>query len=629
MNIGELYKENQRRRVLNFYDTLPTSDDRPSIVEFNRENRYIREGTCPVPGQYTPNVAPHMVEILERLNPDDPSTWIALLKGVQSTGTFHAELAMAYWIKFKLGSIGFFTATKELAATRSSANIDVMIDDTIGLSELVKPHSARNARKKADSTYYKEFVGGIKMIISSYGSLAGMKSNTMGLIILDECEDAEDDIKGQGDVIKTIEGRTIAVRRFKIFAVSTSGNMETSNIYRLYKQGDQRKYNMPCPKCGELQVLEFMENDMKYGLTFACKPGADEIIEPDSVRYICRHCGDYFKESKKQWMLENGIWIPTANPPDPNRRSYHVSGLLSPEQMLSWTRICTEYLMTNRGKKTLEYKVFVINFKGEAYRRVEKESTESEFRRKNLCDYHLGEVPKGKLILMSGADVQKNRVELLVQAVGKGFSRALVDVQVFHGNPANPDDMVWRSLADFVNNHTYKILGEDHNIQYCAIDCGYDPKEARRKDWNDKSHTVYNFVGMNYKFYAVRGTAKLKLFDVVRVARTHNELCPDVYMLNTPLLKDMLSTELAREDIEPMVMFPDKMEDGRPLDNEIIKQFLSEKYMETKDGTMAWVPIRSRNEVLDMWNYATGLGYILKINTWSDMEWDNWKMEIS
>jgi len=624
----QTYKEAQLERALTFIENLPDSAELPDIVEWNEANRYVSAGNSPVYGPYVRDTAPHMQEILRRLSPDDPCNWVSLMKSVQSTGTFHAELAMAFWIKHKIGSIGFFTATKDLAAIRSSANIDVMIDDT-GLGPMVKPHSQRNNRKKADSTFYKEFVGGTKLTISSYGSIAGMKSNTIPFIIIDEIDEAKDELKNQGDIIAIIEGRTVAVRDFKIFALSTPTMMEGSKIYRLFCEGDQRYYHVPCPKCGGKQVLVMAEGK-NYGLTYELKAGGKNVVEMDSVRYVCKHCGGYFKESKKQWCLENGIWIPSAVAQNPKKHSYHVSGLLSPEQMLSWRRICSKHADTNKGKNILKYKDFYLNYKGWPWARVEKKADANLFRERNLKNYRLGEAPEGVLMPLAGIDVHKDRLECAVLGAGHDFTRWLIDYIVFYGHIDDPADPAWASLSDFVYNKTYTVLGREIHIVRAAIDCGYDPKEQRRKDWDDKSHTVYNFVGMRSdKFVPIRGSGVLKPFDIVKEARTSNPLCPKVYMLNTSVLKDMLSRELIREDLVPPVNFPAFMADGRELDGEFIEQFLSERYQEIKPGVLGWKKIRERNEVLDTWLYATSLGYYMGPAHWTETLWDNYRNELT
>jgi len=452
-----------------------------------------------------------------------------------------------------------------------------------------------------------------------------MKSNTIPLVIMDEIDEAKDELGDQGDILAIIEGRTLAVRDFKILALSTPTTMEHSKVYRLFLQGDQRYYHVPCPHCGEKQVLVLKEK-RDHGLTYDLKPGGNLIVELDSVRYICKCCKEYFRESKKQWCLSNGLWIPKNPDADPLKKSYHISGLMSPEQMLSWKRICSKHATTNKGKNVLLYKDFTINIKGWPWSRVEKKADGQKFRERNLRNYRMGEVPEGGLMLTGGIDIHLNRAELAVIAIGKDFVRWLVDYKIFYGDMANPRDPAWRSLLGFINTKTYTILGRELMMFKCAVDCGYDPKEHRDKDWNDKSHIVYNFAGLNSrKLIPIRGSGKLKNWDIVKEARTANPLCPKVFMLNSSLLKDLLSKELILEDDLPPVNFPSFMSDGRPINEELIEQFLSERYKEVEPGVMGWKKVRERNEVLDTWLYATAVGYLSGIDSWTPIMWDRYE----
>ena len=99
-----------------------------------------------------------------------------------------------------------------------------------------------------------------------------------------------------------------------------------------FKEGDQRYYFMPCPLCGEMQILTLMglPGVDGYGLTARSEKvhGVEQII-PDTVEYICEHCRKSIQEYHKQDMLSLGKWYPTARPISPLFRSYHITNLIS------------------------------------------------------------------------------------------------------------------------------------------------------------------------------------------------------------------------------------------------------------------------------------------------------------
>jgi phage terminase large subunit GpA-like protein len=629
--VSHLYKSQQKKLAKKVITSLPTEIVLPTITEWAEQNRYYPPGVSSFYGMHKASTAPHMVEPLENLHPDSPIQWTSIMKSVQSTATTTAECAIGFYIRYKLANMGYYTATQELARIRGSANIDTMIDNS-GLAEYVKPHSNRNSRKKADSALYKEFSGGIKLQLNSYNSIGGMKSNTIHFMILDEIDEMPEELKGQGDTLSILEGRTIAVRNPKVLVISTPTAMETSKISRLFIEGDQRYYHVPCPLCGEKQKLVLKSGDLKHGLTFNTEKNRDgeKKLIPETVRYICEHCGKEFYESNKQWMLENGIWIPEAESKNPLKRSYHVNGLYSPQMFLSWERICQQYTETGFGQDILRFKDFTINYLGLPWSRVEKHES-WEYVRDKADEYALGDLPDGGLILYGGVDVQGDRVELCVIAVGRGMESWIIDYKIFYGNPGSLSDPCYIALDTFVRTQTYIFSGRKLPIRMVGMDTGYDPKHKRPKDWDSKSNTIYQFVGPRQdKFRAIKGFPDIQSnFDLIQQSRITAGLLTVFYKINTPMMKEMIYKDITIVSGPRAIHFPkyriDNNGSKRYIGDEFYKQFMSERYQEMSPGVMGWKKIRSRNEVLDTYLYAKSMAYQDNLHVWTDNTWDKYK----
>jgi len=349
------------------------------------------------------------------------------------------------------------------------------------MAGLVNPMSRRVVQKRADSALYKEFEGGIKLQIASYGSVQSIKSNTYQLIIANEWDEAPPEISDQGDIAGVIEGRTMAARLYKILEISTPTRMETSRIYRSYLAGDQRKYYVPCPSCEAYQVLTLGEKTgkkgKKSGLIFALKKdkrSGTEVLDSQSVRYICEHCGGEIYEAYKPQMLMRGEWHPSAKPSNPHRYSYHSPGLISP--FLPWERICQQFVHTKFGKEILLFKDFTINYLGDHWAAV-KSAASWEVLRGRAEDYVMGEVPEGALRLYGGVDVRSDRLEMAVWGIGRGMEQWLIDYHIFLGNTSELESSCWTSFEQAARKK-YKVLGAECKISIVAIDCGWDPKEG-------------------------------------------------------------------------------------------------------------------------------------------------------
>ena len=152
--------------------------------------------------------------------------------------------------------------------------------------------------------------------------------------------------------------------------ISTPSRMETSRIYKSFIEGDQRHYFVPCPICGEMQILVLKGAGKEHGLTFGMKKEtrtSARVLDPKSVRYICEFCHGEFTEANKQDMLLKGKWIPTwqkteHKPKSLNHKSYNNQGLISP--FLAWERICQQFVNTEFGKNLMLFKDFTINYMG-------------------------------------------------------------------------------------------------------------------------------------------------------------------------------------------------------------------------------------------------------------------------
>lgn len=613
----------------------------PMPSEWASKNRYLPSIVTENYGQWDANAVRHIADILDLVHPDNPATHISVIKSVQSGLTVSlGENAMGFFTAYRLGSVAFFTSTKNVGKARSETALDVMIDNT-GLDKLIKPMSNRTNRKSADTAFAKEFSGGIRWQLSSYNSIADMKSNTFNLLICDEWDEAAAELKGQGDIAGIIEGRTMGVRMFKILYISTSSSMQTSRIYKNFIEGDQNKLFIPCPHCGEMQFLKLKFKSDAYGLTFKMKKdtltGA-RVLDTSSVRYICKECGNPFYESHRNEAIRNGEaeWRPTWQstpyvPKSPKHRSFAISGLIS--TFLPWSRICQQFINTNFGEDLLKFKDFTINYLGEPWARVEQSGSWEDIKRR-ADPYIMGqEVPEGALLFYGGGDIQKDRIEIGVIGVGEGMEKWFVDYQIFFGDPSDLNDKCWAALHQYAYGKKFKVEGCSVGISLIALDSGYDPKEAREKDWQAKSHTVYSFVSSRIdKFIAIKGTGESRhSHDLIQERRISHGVLTKRYDIATPIIKEMLMMMAGETEGPNSIHFPKyRIYNGVKTEtsDEFYQQFFSERFQELGAGKMGWKKIRDRNEVWDVAVYGIAAMYFHNLQVWTSDAWDILKNEL-
>lgn len=645
-----VYEEAQIDYALDKLEELPDELFVPLFSAWANKNRYIPEGISDWSGWFDIALTPHLKEILDRLHPDDPVRIVTVLKSVQSAlTTTVAENAIGAYIRYRLGSILFVTSTKNIGNIRGSANIDTLIDNS-GLGKYLMPFSNRNNRKNKDNTLYKEFIGNLQLMITSYQSIADAKTNKFNLIVEDELDEAPAELKDQGDTEEILKGRTFGVIDYKILQLSTSKRANKSRIWKNYFLGDQRKYNVPCPVCGENQVLVLKSKKDNFGLTFdreTDKKTGKKTLIPESIRYISATCGHEWRESKKRYVMKNGVWIATAVPEDIERTSYHCPGLIS--SFLPWRRICQGFINTRFGNDLLKFKDFTINTLGNPWLDVKK-AVDWKVLKERAEDYCMGEVPSGEmkningieiytgaLLIYGGTDVHIDRLELHVVGFGYNGEKWTIDYKVFYGNTKDLNDPCWLALHNYVYNTEFKVCGKSVIMGICAIDCGYDPRKAdkRDKDYNNKAHVVYEFVSKRSdRFVAVMGTPDEKAIGIIKEGRIHDDktTLTKRYMVAVSLLKDSIMNIIENRVGYNTIHVPrynivegEKVE----LPDDWYMQFLSEQYKEDpkKPGKYGWYAFH-RNEVLDTFNYAWAASAVNNISSWTDENWRDYYLSI-
>lgn len=612
-----------RAELIRYIRAWKTSAYIPMISQWATEDRYLPAGTTEFPGMVDHSIAPHLVEIQDCFHPDSGIKSVSVMKGTQALVTTAIENVMGHSIKYKLHNILYIISSRNIAKVRSSAAIDVMIDNS-NLAEYVKPMSTRIKRKVADNTFYKEFAGGRRLMMTSYNSIADAKSLSWDLIIMDEIDEAPFELKGQGDPEKIFEGRGKTVRGLKIAKISTPTNTH-GRINQNFINGDQRFFYCQCPCCGELQVLAVMGiKGIDYGLTARAEKidGVEQII-PDSVHYICKFCRREVYEYQKQQMLTGGKWVPTARPVNPEYRSYHISNLMSPIMFYTWRQCMQEYAETEWGLNIMKYKNFLIDVMGQPWEtKAEKKDWRELMARSE--EYKKGGIPTGGLILTGGADIQKNRIELCVTAWGRDMESWVIDYQVFFGETSQRVGGVWAAFENFLKTKRYKFKDITIPIALTAVDSGYNPAREKARNEIDAEHTVYEFVARNHtRTIAVRGNPDLK--DMVLKEERVKRQSPlkRRYECAVNELKDEIYV-----NIDLPAGSPKHMHFTRDLGDEFFRGFLSEVFTEIEKGKFGWKKIYERNEPLDTWILSRAAAERLNLPTWTRAIWDDFERKL-
>jgi phage terminase large subunit GpA-like protein len=344
-------------------DSFRISNIKPS--EWAEKKRVMSTAVSAMPGPYRFDRTPYLREVVDTLMPNHPAKKIAVMKGAQigfSTGVI--ENGIGWIIAENPGPILLMTATKTLSDDSVNTKIDQMID-SCGLRDHIRPNASRKGNNRTgDTVSSKEFSGG-RLMTGQTGNHKNIRQISMQYGFIDDFEAAPPSSKQSGDTTTLIEQRFAAYYdKMKVFYISTPEIKQTSNIEPLYLRGNQRKYHVPCPHCGDHIVLEWAvhndENERVGGIYWELDDNR-KLIE-SSVGYKCPSCGDIINETHKHDMIRAGHWKSTAIPQDPELWSYHISALYAPPGMYDWTYYVKQYLEAcppNEPVRQEKYKTFL------------------------------------------------------------------------------------------------------------------------------------------------------------------------------------------------------------------------------------------------------------------------------
>lgn len=393
-----------------------------SPTDWAEAHRVMTTDVTNFAGKYKMSRTPYLKELLNTISPNHPGTKFAIMKGAQlgfSTGLL--ENAIGFIISQQPGNILFLTGHADLAEEAMSGKIDQMID-SCGLRPLIKPNVLRKKNQRTgDTNKSKEFPGG-SLVAGSAGNHKLLRQRSTRYGFVDDFDAARHSTKESGSTWEMITQRFASYGdKKKIYAISTPEVKQTSNIEPLYLLGDQRKYYVPCPCCGDFITIEWtIEVDkVVYGITYEVDDNG--FLIDGSVGYKCQSCGDIFDDSNKNEMLLRGEWRPTAKPSEPGFYSYHLSSLYAPIGMDDWAHYVRQYLKANpidgpQDQKQMQ--TFTNLVLGETWEE-RGETPKANSLQRNIRDYEVGTLPQklaesdlsGQIVMLTCASDLNGKVD--------------------------------------------------------------------------------------------------------------------------------------------------------------------------------------------------------------------------
>jgi len=575
-------------------------DPAMTIAEWADQHRHLAQRASAEPGRWSTARVPYMREIMEALSPTSDVERVVLQAGAQLAKTEVGLNFTAFVIDQAPGPMMLVQPTVEMAKRVSKQRVDGMVESTPRLREKIRPARERDS---GNTVLMKDFAGGT-LVMTGANSAVGLRSMPVRYLFLDEVDGFPPDAGGEGDPVVLAEARTSTFMRRKVFMCSTPTVDGASAVQDAYAATDQRVYELPCPECGDYHALRW--KDIVW---------TDLGREPDNAAWVCPSCGSITEHSHKASMLANGAWRATADGP-PRVAGFHLSGLYSP--WVSWGSIAAEFMQAKQTAERL--KVWTNTRLGETFADI---ADAPDWRRlaERAEDYEPSTVPAGGVVLTAGADVQDDRIEVEVVAWGRARESWSVDHRVLVGDPVQPD--VWRRLDALLEERFPTAAGGALQIRRLCIDTGgHHVSDVHEWAARHPGERVMAIQGRDSLATAI-GTPTT--VDVNLRSGKRKPRGGRLWPVGVSLLKSRLFAWLASDPPRADEEMPHGFCHFPKYGDEYFKQLCAERKVKRKTRTgyikFEWEKVRERNEVLDCRVYAMAAMETLRLDRWSETDW--------
>lgn len=514
--------------------------------------------------------------------------------------------AIGYFIEHDPCPILVVQPTIDDAQKHSKEDLAPMLSEVPVLQGLVADVKTRDSN---NTILYKNFRGGSLSLVGA-NSPRGFRRTSRRVVIFDEVDGYPMSAGSEGDPMALGERRTEYYWNRKIIVGSTPTIAGHSAIERIFELGDQRRYYVPCPSCGEFQVLRFP--NFKWPKD-----------QPERAHLVCEANGCVIEHRSKRDMIEAGEW--RAEYPehftDYNRHaSFHLWAGYSYSPNATWGQLAREHVTAVRGGATT-LRTFVNTVLGETWQdRGEAPDWERLMRRREI--YRIGTVPTGALFLTAGVDVQKDRLVYEVVGWGRGKTSWSIDYAILPGDTADLDRGPWPQLDALLARSFPHAGGVELPIRMLAVDSGYNTQQVYAWARRHPMSRVIAVKGQAMGGALIGPPTAVDVSDRGRKLKRGYKAWPVVGAIAKSELYGWLRLELPTDESPPppgFCHFPEYGED-------YFRELSAEQLMPHKTARgylrLEWTLIPGRaNHALDARVYARAAAAVLGLDRFRESDW--------
>ncbi len=305
---------------------------------------------------------------------------------------------------------------------------------------------------------------------------------------------------GEGDSLDQAMERFKEFVNYKVGMECSPSTKSKSRIAKKLAQSDNRRYLVPCPHCGNYQVLKLGSLESKGGIKFErlSDGSSDPTLARNTAVYICEHCDLEILDEHRPKMMQAGVWAPEGCHVDDQGRiegnpirskriaGFQLSSLYSLQ--MRWGDIAEKFVLSSANPQSL--RMFINGWLAETWEPFKSKSDPLEVGAVLTVDTPEGIIPAWATHVFAGVDVQQDCYVYWVVAMDDKEREHLVT----HGKCETLEQL---EAIVITREFEHEDGGDPLFPAMTLIDSGYKTREIYR--FCDK------FVGTQHSVFPCKG----------------------------------------------------------------------------------------------------------------------------
>ena len=484
---GNALKRNVRRLNRAMAEGLKPPE-RLTVSEWAKENRYFPDDAA-IPGQWSHDTAPELVEIMDALSPQDPCEEVIVMKCAQSGGSASAENWLGFISDLAPGPVLFVQATFKAATGWAAEKFWPMVASSPRLNpERRGTIRAQGLANGDGSTTQKVLFSRSNgyILLTGANSAADLRQRTVRYVVEDDLDQFPSDLDGQGSPEGMVDQRLKVWRSrglSKRMKISTPTIKGSSKIGDAYSKADRRRYYLKCPSCGDRFAPDWSDiqwedggHEQAYLVSPCC--GADRIEHwrKPEMKLPDGWLSDTIDGEKMPRVLtEAEFQAARARMPASRKRGFHLVGEISTFQ--SWAEMAVGF--RDAQGDIAKLKTWTNLQRGFEFEVANDTPDYEALMTLREQDWGVSQMPIGPLVVTLGGDVQGDGIYVEKLGWGPRKESWQLDARFLPGATDVPGEGAWRALDEYSQRGTAFPGGQVLPIDWECIDAGYHTPAAQ------------------------------------------------------------------------------------------------------------------------------------------------------